>query len=462
MARGLAIASVALCLGACARRGVAEERPFATLSSAKPAKDEFRPLQRDWLAGDLAERVALSPRLLAFRERHPQDELARLATVYLAWNAIEHSELSRARELVSTVLDGPPGTTRELAVVAEAAILRREGDAAGALARLSPLVGKVIEPHARALFSAELVRAAIDASRFYEAVGYMDVWLQHADGEDRSAARQEVERSMELIPLEVVRAIAKAPAESGYSHELRRLLTSRLAELAGDSELGFRDPAHVDGRTVGLLLSLDSPSSRARGAEVLTGALDVLGPSRNGDGSVKLITADDAGDPAKTEAALAELASRGAAMIIAGVDPAQSVAAMRYAATTSMPILLLVIPKESTARPASVFVVGGAEDELGAELSERFSARDVSAWLDRHGAPPSFLSALARDAAVIAEAASMQLPTTKADQPGDVAWRYVETQAALEKVNRELWTTEARGFGKERAVPREARITEIP
>lgn len=571
---GIALASLVL-LSACAGRKLApEERPVASLASTQQAKDEFHSLDQLWLGGLREQRQSLDESLLAFRKRHPDDDLARLAAVYLAWNAIERDELDKARELAREVLAGPSGTTHDWAEITEAAILRREGEPAKALERLAPLVGKVIEPHARTRFSRELVASAIEAGRYYEAVGYMDVWLQQAFGEDRTAARRQVDRALAMIPLEVARSIVRAPAESGYSQELRRALASRLEAQADDStvDYAFRDPANVDGRTVGLLLSLGSASQRAKGAEALSGILHALGLPRAHDAGVKLVTSDDGGDPTKTEAALAHLASRGAAIAIAGFDPVQAAAAARYSERTSMPIILLAAPEKDVTRPASAFLVAGGEDAVTAKLLEALSRRGstslawvsspleeapqeiahrsacddlassrearfpltawrkakidgllvsgspacaldavevldaaklsafagigldaaanfawahdakakllvagagrfplvandaaspLTAFVSRHGAPPSYLAALARDATVLAEAALADLPTTKAAEPGDVAWRYVETTRALESARGDLWTTEARGFGPEGDLAREIRIREI-
>lgn len=568
----LALALASTSLPACSKRGIVEEKPVAQLAASKQAKDDFRHLGQRWLVGTRKERQELEVALADFRERHAGDELSRIASVYLAWNAIERGEFARARELVAKVLEGPSGSTHDFATVARAAILEREGDAPGALSLLQPLVGKVIEPHARALFTRELVGAAIASGRYYEAVGYMDMWLQQGDGDDRERARRQMRRALDLIPPEVARSIARAPAESGYSEELRRALVARLEGSGDDAEdFSLRDTAQIEGRTVGLLLSLGSPLARARGAEALSGVLSGLGLPQ-AQAETRLITSDDGGDPSKTEAALTQLARQGAAIVIAGLDPQQAAIAARFAERTSIPVLLLAIPEGDPVRPASAFLVAGGEEGIPAKLSEALSARGakklawvgsaadmpsvdpssqslcdgateageprfpvaswkkgkvdgllvlgppscadevtdalresrlspiagvgldaaahlawepkkierlllptagrfpirggdesspLAAWVERYGSPPSYLSAIARDAAVLAEAALSTLPNTKLTDPGDVAWRYVETTKALEKVERELWTTHAGGFGSAHVLAREVRIMEI-
>lgn len=66
-------------------------------------------------------------------------------------------------------------------------------------------------------------------------------------------------------------------------------------------------------------------------------------------------------------------------------------------------------------------------------------------WLDAGRAPPSWWSALGRDAAVLALAAVQDLEATTTD-PTEVRARRLEATSALAAADRELWTTEARGF----------------
>jgi len=571
---GIALVLASPLSGCAGRANTAAEAPVAKLAATQQAKAEFHPLRQQWLNGSRPERQRLEPALLEFRRRHPQDDLAQVAAVYLAFNAIQREEFAAARELLAPVLAGPPGSTKDFAILAEASILRMEGEAAKAHELLAPLVGKVIDPYTRRLLNRELVRSAVLAGRYYEAIGYLDVWLLQTLQDDPAGSRREIERALETIPPEVARAILRSRAESGYSPELRKALADRLAEREADGSLdpALRDPAHVDGHTIGLLLSLGSNAQRARGASALTGVLDGLKLPREDDGGPRLVTADDGGDPSKTEAALAHLASQGVALVIAGLDPAQAKVAARFAERTSMPILLLSPPEETSARPSSVFLVAHGEDEvtdklvqgmsrLGAgnvavvgakdealplEAATSASCEDVGSfdearsprasfragkvesllllgsplcavdaidalltmrksivaaagleaaahlasapppgvrlllpsagrfpfhdekgsspigdWLMRHGGPPSYFAVLARDAAVLADAALANLPRTKVVEPGDVAWRYVEAARALENAKADLLTTDARGFDASGELPREIRIVEV-
>lgn len=565
----------AMLLSACAGRAkTTTEVPVAKLAATQRAKADFHPLRQRWLNGSQQERQQLEPSLEEFRRRHPDDDLAQVAAVYLAFNAIQREDFTKARELITPVLAGPPGATQDFAIIAEASILRREGDAARAHELLAPLVGKVIDPYTRRLLNRELVRAAIQAGRYYEAIGYLDVWLLQTLQDDPAASRREIHRALETIPIEVARAIVRSRAESGYSQELRKALADRLAERQGDASLepSLRDPAHVDGHTIGLLLSLGSNAQRAKAALALAGVLEGLQLPRDDEGGPRLVTADDGGDPSKTEAALLHLASQGAAITIAGLDPTQAKHAARFAERTSMPLLLLSAPDDFGARPSSAFVMARGEDEVAAKLGDalsklgaeqaavvggdadalpladspwiscddaasfdqarsplgtfraakvesllllgsplcavdaidalltmrtsiiaaasleaaahlafapppgvrilvpsagHFPLREAAEdsplrdWVTRHGAPPSYFAALARDAAVLAQTALSAVPRTKVVEPGDVAWRYVETAKALEQARADLFTTDARGFTTSGELPREIRIVEV-
>lgn len=556
------------------------ERPIASLAQTQSAQEAFRPLRARWIAGTREDRAALEPNLVWFLGRYPDDDLAQVTTVYLAWIAIDRGDLARARELIAGVVRGPSGTTRDYAELAEAAILRRQGNAAAALERLEPLVGKVIDPYARSVFDEELVRAAIGAGRWYEAIAYMDRWLQQAEADDLPAVRSEVEQMVASAPGDVVASIVRTiraeKARAGYGDEIRKALVARLegdAGTPGDAPL-VRGPARVEGRTVGLLLSLAGDALRARGADALAGVMEGLGlPGAVDAGpSVRLVTRDDAGDPARTEAALEALAADGAAVVVAGLDGRQAEAAARFAERTATPIVLLAAPSDG-GRADTVFLAAGGEGEvprlLGRALADRGAKRiatvggDVEAsdagagageavscdpptaageprfpiaawqkgkidgllllggtscareaahrllatrlpfvaaagldaaalaweappkltllvaatgrfpaahgaraapfagWFDRHGAPPSYLAALARDAAVLAGAALATLSDSVAEQSADVRARHLEAAHALESAEAELWTTDARGFGATHALARAFHALEI-
>jgi hypothetical protein len=182
-------------------------------------------------------------------------------------------------------LRGPAGTAHDLGELAQGAVLRKSGQPAQAFDRLLPLVGKLIDPYARALFDEEIVRAAIDARRWYEAVAYMDLWLRESQDDARATARANVDRALAGVPPEALELMLQAMradrGRAGYGTEIRQAVVARLAAVAieeGNTELARRlvessganpvtgDVAEgleelassggapaIDGRTVGLL-----------------------------------------------------------------------------------------------------------------------------------------------------------------------------------------------------------------
>jgi hypothetical protein len=70
--------------GGCAHRSDREPVPVASLASSQAAEEAFRPLRQRWVGSDRASRAALEPNLVWFLGHYPGDDLAEVATVYLA------------------------------------------------------------------------------------------------------------------------------------------------------------------------------------------------------------------------------------------------------------------------------------------------------------------------------------------------------------------------------------------
>lgn len=79
----------------------------------------------------------------------------------------------------------------------------------------------------------------------------------------------------------------------------------------------------------------------------------------------------------------------------------------------------------------------------------------LSLWSRQHADPPSLWAGLGRDAAMLAWSAVQVLPAQGTTDPAEVKARHRKAADTLAVAQGELWTTEARGFGGERKLPRQ-------
>jgi hypothetical protein len=85
----------------------------------------------------------------------------------------------------------------------------------------------------------------------------------------------------------------------------------------------------------------------------------------------------------------------------------------------------------------------------------------LSGWLKTHPAPPTWWAALGHDAAVLAWAGVQVLPAQGTEDPSEVEARRAKAAVALAGAQGDLWTTEARGFGGARTLPRTLGVREL-
>jgi hypothetical protein len=417
-----------LASSACHRRSISDSASVAALAQSRGAQEAFRPLRQRFVGAERTQRALLEANLTWFVANYPKDGLTPLAKVYLALIAVDKGQIDRARELVEDAKKQPSGTTRDLSELVEGAILLRQKAAAQAFEQSLPLVGKLIDPYARVLLDEQIVVAGIAAKRWYEAVAYMDLWLRDAPEEDATSVRAAVRRALESIPGEplelMLHAMRTAGAGTGYGNEIRKAVVARLAGVAieqqdtalarrlvesssgnslGEAAEGLEELASsggaavVDGRSIGFLVSTGKSQLGERAAEVLSGVVDALrltGEAGAPD-HVRLTTRDEREGGSQTsiletkriELALKALASQGASVLIAGLDPPQAQIAAAFAESTRIPVILLSPANETKVRPP-VFVLGDSSDRAVTALVESMVGRGARSIAPVGGSVP--------------------------------------------------------------------------
>jgi hypothetical protein len=317
------------------------------------------------------------------------------------------------------VAAGQTGTTRDLAEILDGAILLEQKATTQAIERFMPLVGKLIDPYARMLLDEYIVAAAVGARRWYEAVAYMDLWLRDAPEDSAMAARAQVRRSLEAIPVDALELMLQAmradAARSGYGIEIKKALVERLAAVAlekqdtglarrlveststsqalGDAAEGLEElassggAATVDGRTIGLLVSTGQSHLGVHAAEVLTGVVDALRLAGDAGDHVRLATRDER-DTKRTELALLALASQGASILIAGYDAAQADIAAKFAAKKRVPVILLSPPSSGLDVEPPAFVLGESAEHVTLALLQALVGHGARSFAPIGATPP--------------------------------------------------------------------------
>lgn len=85
----------------------------------------------------------------------------------------------------------------------------------------------------------------------------------------------------------------------------------------------------------------------------------------------------------------------------------------------------------------------------------------LAQWMRQHAEPPTIWAGLGRDAAVLAWSAVQVLPSRGTKDPQEVKARHRKATETLAAAEAELWTTEARGFGGERKLPRQVGVRQV-
>ncbi|MBX3190477.1 MAG: amino acid ABC transporter substrate-binding protein [Labilithrix sp.] len=121
------------------------------------------------------------------------------------------------------------------------------------------------------------------------------------------------------------------------------------------------------------------------------------------------------------------------------------------------------IPPAEVPRGIALVSASAGLVPIVATRPEEAREEDVRAFMERFGVRPSYWTAIGRDAGVLARAALAPLPPDTTSDLKSVTQRRAIVQAGLSAARVRLWTTDDRGFGRDRILPRALRIaTSIP
>lgn len=409
---GLTALTVLLVVG-CSGEAEVRNRPVAVLAESRRAQRDFRAIQQHWVRQP-DNRGALEGALLSFLRKYPKEPLVRRARVYLAWIYVEQGAVERGRGLAREAR-GSRGSVDDFAVVVEAAALIREGLPKRALALLRPLRGKIVDPEERLLFGEQLVRAALAAGSYDEAVRALADWLAEAPSEERDVVRRLARQLLESVPVESLeRSLSRfevgedEAAEDDLLRE-RRWLASQIRDYLAQWALDHKDaslagrlleaaprraryyaelrslvfqgtPApRIAGRSLGFVASLSSVAARHRSMAVAMGlsrSLD-LAHSRSGR-TVRLLMREERGEAQQLEAALAALAGDGAAILVAVVDAKAAKAALRFSRRERIAVVLLTAANEDIELGSHGFLLGAGEQEVRDVLTRELQQRGAT------------------------------------------------------------------------------------
>ena len=201
------------------------------------------------------------------------------------------------------------GSSHDLWQLAVGRGARLAGNEVLARKMITELIGKVVDPIARAVFYEELVETSLGGTN--DVVTLLDGWLRSVSGREHDPVIARVRTYVASLSKEALEPALDAlvAGRVTFVDELRDALLGRLSELAlatGDSELAKkvldgnlassaltavqqelselaasrRGTVRIDGRAVGLLLPSQSPELREEAADVLRGMMWALGLPR--------------------------------------------------------------------------------------------------------------------------------------------------------------------------------------
>lgn len=392
---------------------------------------ELRALEERWEVSSPSERAALRPELESYVARFTTDPGVGRARLLLARLFVDAREYAAAAATLDPVLRGPSGRVRDEAEVVQAIVEGETGRPDAALARLEPLRGKLFTAELRRLWSKQRARAALETRRWRLVVEALGDWVAES-GAERSEVEAFTRAAVRDIPTAALaRVIVDGQAANGSTNEqleahawVEKIIIERLTDEALDkkdsrlardllthsptwlraSEAGdelallaalVEDGVRIAGRVVGVVVGGATATERQRTAQLASGILERLESSGDAAG-FQLIAEENRGS---ISTALGTLSSRGASLLVAGVDAPGAELALKFAEARQIPLLTAGVP-EALPSAQFGFVLGQSEaaerEALARALDERGVTRHVliggrglscESRLDRPGTP---------------------------------------------------------------------------
>jgi hypothetical protein len=116
------------------------------------------------------------------------------------------------------------------------------------------------------------------------------------------------------------------------------------------------------------------------------------------------------------------------------------------------------VPTNDVPRRVTVLAASAGVVPVLAAKPEEANDEDVKHFMERFGSRPSYWTALGRDSGALAKAALAPLPADATTDVKAVAQRRAIVQAGLLATRVRLWTTDDKGVGVDRVLPRALRI----
>jgi len=375
--------TIAFLLGVCAascQANAPPDDPRVAAAEDPDAQRELRALEAEWAVASSLERQRMRGRLEKFVERWDDDGSAARGRLLLARSLLLAHRDQAAEQALEPVLALSAGLSRDEASIVLAAIRHHQARDVEALALLEPLAGKLVTDEARDEFAEVRVQAALAARRWRLAMDTMVSWVDDA-GARADEVRPWVSRAVVTVPDQAQsRVLADWSAEPVESegrnfvmgvmvhHLVKRAIETDDPQLARDllahspawlrsSDAGgeltllasrAEEEAHVSGRLVGVVVGGPDQLSQTRSAALAAGLMKGIADSEAvaGPEAIRLIFE---GSDAGIEPALAALRGQGAVVLIAATDPVSSVAALTFAETRHVPVVVLASPIDLTA-----------------------------------------------------------------------------------------------------------------